>query len=231
MDTNTAPARQVEPVTIHGIEINPEDYRRFIIPFERYNKQLGRKVTTEYLTVEGKLALLRNLLVALGYKSTDYSVETLEIGVHGNTVFVAKRLRVPWGVYDSVSGADTSGSDIAAGNPYEVADTSALGRCIGHAGIDILGKIESADGMNKAGYASGAEGGSRTATTQQSTYATPISEEDAPPYNSPDGTHYVCEHPGCGKEIRDGKTMNAKQLAALSMRTARGIYCFNHRKR
>lgn len=133
-------------VEVLGVPVDVADYRPFI-------KTIG---DNPYLTVEGRLMLLRDVLAKLGHKPTDYSVDSTSLIDSRGLVLCVARVRTPWGEYTGTSATDPNATDrkkaIEAGNPYEVAETSAVGRALGFAGLDLAGKIESAAGMAKAGY-------------------------------------------------------------------------------
>lgn len=78
------------------------------------------------------------------------AVET-EVLQHSPVVVVKATVTTPKGSYTGISSANPSKS-IEKSNPYEVAETSAVGRALGFAGFGITEGIASADEMHKATY-------------------------------------------------------------------------------
>lgn len=84
------------------------------------------------------------------------SVET-EVVSH-NPVVVKAKISVKGKIFTGVSSVNLdSGKQIERQNPYEVAETSAVGRALGFAGYGLLEGIASADEMVKAQDAARAE--------------------------------------------------------------------------
>jgi len=219
-------------VTIHGHEIDHPGASHI-------SKQAGGK---EYLDVEGRLLMLREFLVVLGATSLDYEIhsEAFHTGVpHLVGVKASVILHFPHPItrewvtrqYDGTAQSDitrtlrrdgTGGPDIQAQSPVEVAQTSAVGRALGFAAIDIAGVIESSAGMNKAGALNNDGGGQQQASG--GSY-----RDDGPEPNGPGGT-YVCEV--CEADIppsSNGK-WTAKQAAFFSVRDTGRILCYQHKK-
>lgn len=66
-------------------------------------------------------------------------------------VLVKATVKTSKGIFMGHSAANSAKS-IEAANPYEVAETSAIGRALGFAGYGIVEGIASADEMDKGGY-------------------------------------------------------------------------------
>ena len=218
-------------VTVHGVEIDHPGANHVTI-------QRGGKA---YLDVEGRLKMLRSLLGQLGASTLDYEIfseafPTCAPHLAGMKVSVIVHFPHPiTGVwvrrqYDGIAQSNLTATQLTsdgrtlpavqATSPYEVAQTSAAGRGLGFAAIDLAGVIESAAGMAKAGVTSdeaatpSSSGGSRFV---------------APAPNAPDGAGYVCEV--CEEPIapsRDGK-YSAAQRAGYSLKDTGRILCFTHK--
>ena len=225
-----------ETVTVHGYDI-PHPGAKHI------STQAGGKA---YLDVEGRLKMLRSLLEKLGATSLDYEIISgeFETGV-GHLVGVKSSviLHFPHPVtgewvtrqYDGVSQSDITATQqrrngelvpaIQAGSPSEVAQTSAIGRALGLAAIDLAGVIESSAGMTKAG----ALNTDAPPAQQQASGGSRQYQDDGPEPNGPGGT-YVCEV--CEADIpasANGK-WTAKQVAFFSKRDTNQILCYQHKK-
>lgn len=106
-------------------------------------------------------------------------------------------------VYTGISSVDLNSTRmIEKQNPYEVAETSAVGRALGFAGYGLIESIASADEMVRA--TSGNNGSTRQAA--QKTVTAENSEENN-----------VCEVCGSPATERKGKTKGGKQY--------HGIFC------
>lgn len=92
----------------------------------------------DYMTVAGRLELAKEDLI---------SVET-EVLQHDPVVIKAK-ITTKKGTYTGISSANPAKS-IEKNNPYEVAETSAVGRALGFAGYGVIESIASADEMIKS---------------------------------------------------------------------------------
>lgn len=94
----------------------------------------------EYMTVAKR--------VELAHKDGVDAIET-EVLQHSPVVVLKAKVTVKGKTYTGVSSANPSKA-IEKSNPYEVAETSAVGRALGFAGYGIIEGIPSADEMYKA---------------------------------------------------------------------------------
>lgn len=94
----------------------------------------------EYMTVAKR--------VELAHKDGVDAIET-EVLQHSPVVVLRAKVTVKGKSYTGVSSANPSKA-IEKSNPYEVAETSAVGRALGFAGYGIIEGIASADEMYKA---------------------------------------------------------------------------------
>lgn len=97
----------------------------------------------DYLTVAGRLAIAHE-----GSKTLSITTEVLP-DTNGNVVIKATVV-TDKGTFTGISGANTSKA-IEKQSPYEVAETSAVGRALGFAGYGVTDGIATADEMVKAG--------------------------------------------------------------------------------
>lgn len=81
-------------------------------------------------------------------KGTDFSIITELLPVEGAVVFKAT-VRIGEQEFTGHSGANPSKA-IEKQSPYEVAETSAIGRALGFAGYGLLDSISTADEIEKA---------------------------------------------------------------------------------
>lgn len=95
----------------------------------------------QYMPVSGRVELAHADLKAL-------SITTEILPVEGMVVIKATVL-TPKGTFTGISAANPS-KMIEKLSPYEVAETSAIGRALGFAGYGIVDGIATADEMNKA---------------------------------------------------------------------------------
>lgn len=102
------------------------------------------------VTIHGKdyMTVARRLEIAHGNKTLD-SVET-EVLSH-NPVVIKAKVVIKGKVYTGISSVDPQTSKlIERQNPYEVAETSAVGRALGFAGYGLLESVASADEVVRA---------------------------------------------------------------------------------
>lgn len=220
-----------ETVTICGVEVEAPD-PKFV------NNISGRP----YLNVNGRLDLLRKVLVAKKFEVTDYSVLPAPAPiVPAHLVAASVILKLPWGEYVGHAASNLEATDrqkqTEVANPVEMAATSALGRALGFAGFDPYGQIESAEGMAKAGYNAGNgqqqqrpySGGGQPQASQPSGPIPPPNDVD-----ENDSPMYACQD--CGKEIagytnsKTGKTYSTESLIEMSIKDTGGIYCYTHKQ-
>jgi hypothetical protein len=99
----------------------------------------------EYMTVARRIELWHEDQKP----GTDYSVET-EVLNH-NPVVVRATVKFKGRTYTGISSVDlNSPKMIEKQNPYEVAETSAVGRALGFAGYGVIESIASADEVHRA---------------------------------------------------------------------------------
>lgn len=104
----------------------------------------------QYLTVAGRLQLMHEAV-------DEYKVET-EVLTHSPVVVKATVTILSDGkVVKTTTGisAANPAKSIEKMSPYEVAETSAVGRALGFAGYGLIDSVASADEMHKAGISSG----------------------------------------------------------------------------
>lgn len=95
----------------------------------------------DYITVAGRLQMAHEALKHLSI--------TTEVIPHPNQVIVRATVQTDKGTYTGISAANPT-KLIEKQNPYEVAETSAVGRALGFAGYGVDGSIASADEIQKA---------------------------------------------------------------------------------
>lgn len=95
----------------------------------------------DYMTVAGRLELARE-----AKQLTSVFTEVLQ---HSPMVVVKATVKISGEVFTGISAANISKS-IEKASPYEVAETSAVGRALGFAGFGATDSIASADEMTKA---------------------------------------------------------------------------------
>jgi hypothetical protein len=218
----------VETITVLGVEVAAPD---------RSNRRVVANIQgRDYLTVEGRLQLMKAVLVAKGHQAWDYEISTRVVTGTGTYAVVMARVKLPWGCYSGSSGADTtertrSGEQtIASGSPYEVAETSAVGRALGFAGFDPYGQIESAAGMRKApgmNQHAGSEDRPATSASSASPSQSQPGSNGNPAPNGPNGS-YVCE--ATGREITASSKYTAAQNAGFSWRATGFILSYDARR-
>ena len=93
----------------------------------------------EYITVAGRLKLAREDLV---------SIDT-EVVPNGGAVIIKATVVTKKGSFTGISAANPSKA-IEKASPYEVAETSAVGRALGFAGYGAVDGIATAEEMKKA---------------------------------------------------------------------------------
>lgn len=99
----------------------------------------------EYVPVADRLQEMRDA------KYEHIVIET-EVLQHEPTVVIKATITLDNNVYTGISAANVS-KQIEKMSPYEVAETSAVGRALGFAGFGAVESIASADEMVKANYA------------------------------------------------------------------------------
>ncbi len=103
----------------------------------------------EYMTVAKRVELFNGDQANKGKRSI-----TTEVIQHAPIVVVRALVVTPQGLFSGISSVDTTTATmlIEKQNPYEVAETSAVGRALGLAGYGVIESIASADEIHKAGY-------------------------------------------------------------------------------
>lgn len=102
----------------------------------------------DYMTVAGRVIEARKGTLYLNVNTEVLAHEPLV--VVKATVTVRRVADLPEETYTGISGANPS-KTIEKQSPYEVAETSAVGRALGFAGFGSVDSIASADEMKKAG--------------------------------------------------------------------------------
>lgn len=212
----------METITVLGVQVPAPD---------RSNRRVVANIQgRDYLTVEGRMQLMKDVLVAKGLQAWDYQISTRVVSNTGAYAVVSAKVILPWGTYSGTSGADTlerkgdGTHTIASGSPFEVAETSAVGRALGFAGFDPYGQIESAAGMRKAPGIAGSSGQPNAGDRTTQNAARP---SDVPEPNGPNGT-YVCE--ATGREITASSKYTAAQNAGFSWRATGFILSYDARR-
>lgn len=100
------------------------------------------------VNIHGKDYMTVAKRVELAHKDGLDSIQT-EVLQHGPPVVVKATIIVKGKTYTGISSANPLKS-IEKSNPYEVAETSAVGRALGFAGFGLIESIASADEMVKA---------------------------------------------------------------------------------
>lgn len=100
----------------------------------------------EYVTVAERVKAIHDDL-----KKEAFSITT-EVIPNGGAVVIKATVTTPKGTFTGISAANPLKS-IEKMSPYEVAETSAVGRALGFAGYGMVDSIASADEMVKAGAA------------------------------------------------------------------------------
>ncbi len=98
----------------------------------------------QYVTVAERVQMIHEDI-----KNKMFSITT-EVIQHDPAVVVKATVITPTGTYTGISAANPSKA-IEKMSPYEVAETSAVGRALGFAGYGSVDSIASADEMVKAG--------------------------------------------------------------------------------
>ena len=86
--------------------------------------------------------------IKLAHAELDTLSITTEV-LENNPVVIKATVTMPKGVFTGISAANPSKA-IEKMSPYEVAETSAVGRALAFAGFGVTESISSADEMNKA---------------------------------------------------------------------------------
>lgn len=107
------------------------------------------------VTIHGKEYMTVAKRVELAHGDGIEKIDT-EVLQHTPVVVVKATITVKKGVYTGISSANPNKA-IEKSNPYEVAETSAVGRALGFAGYGIIESIASADEMAKAGVTNSSE--------------------------------------------------------------------------
>lgn len=102
------------------------------------------------INLHGKQYVMVNERVEEAHKDQENISITSECISHDPVLFKATVVTKK-GTFNGWSAADPN-KTIEAKTPYEVAETSAVGRALGFAGYGIVESIASADEMNKGGY-------------------------------------------------------------------------------
>ena len=93
-----------------------------------------------YMTVAGRLEEAKKDLKSIN----------TEVIAHETMVIIKATVTTTKGIFTGISAANPS-KQIEKQSPYEVAETSAVGRALGFAGYGVIDGIASADEMNKSG--------------------------------------------------------------------------------
>lgn len=100
------------------------------------------------VNIHGKDYMTVAKRVELAHEDGLPEVQT-EVLQHDPVVVIKATVKTKKGTYTGISSANPAKS-IEKTNPYEVAETSAVGRALGFAGYGLIEGIASADEMNKA---------------------------------------------------------------------------------
>jgi hypothetical protein len=100
------------------------------------------------VNIHGKKYITVSERVEEAHKDLKELSITTEIIPNGGSVVVRATVTTPKGTYTGISAANPAKA-IEKQNPYEVAETSAVGRALGFAGYGIIEGIASADEMAK----------------------------------------------------------------------------------
>ena len=157
----------------------------------------------EYMTVARRVELAQENRALEG-------VET-EVLSH-NPVVVKAKVTLKGEVYTGISSVSLdSTKQIEKQNPYEVAETSAVGRALGFAGYGLIESIASADEMVRATYG---QRSTNVTKLPQKTETQTLSKTDA---HGADKNSVTCEVCGEAATERKGTTKGGKQY--------HGIFC------
>lgn len=159
----------------------------------------------DYMTVARRVELAQENRALEG-------VET-EVLNH-NPVVIKAKVTLNGEVYTGISSVSLdSTKQIEKQNPYEVAETSAVGRALGFAGYGLIESIASADEMVRATY--GQRNNSVTKLPQKEATQTKAEEVKAKP--ATETNTVTCEVCGEAATERKGTTKGGKQY--------HGIFC------
>ena len=100
------------------------------------------------IQIHGKLYTLVNERVLMAHEDLEQIDITTEV-LFTNPVVVKATVKTKKGIFNGISAANPA-KTIEKQSPYEVAETSAIGRALGFAGYGIIESIASADEMVKA---------------------------------------------------------------------------------
>lgn len=108
--------------------------------------------TPKTINIHGKeyIEVSERLRIVHAEKAGDISIIT-EIITH-DPVLIKASVKIGDTIFTGHSAADPK-KTIEAQNPYEVAETSAVGRALGFAGYGLVQGVATADEINKGGYA------------------------------------------------------------------------------
>lgn len=138
----------------------------------------------DYMTVAGRLELAR--------ESKKLMSVVTEVLQHNPMVVVKATVNIDGELFTGISAANTAKS-IEKSSPYEVAETSAVGRALGFAGFGATESIASADEMLKA---------------------TKTDDDEIPDPTDEFTPNGVC--PDCGNALVDTTTKNGKRMKKCS---------------
>lgn len=100
------------------------------------------------IQIHGKEYITVNERVQEAHDKTDFIELNTEVLLH-NPVVIKATVKTKTGAYTGISAANPA-KTIEKQSPYEVAETSAVGRALGFAGYGIVNSIASADEVKKA---------------------------------------------------------------------------------
>jgi len=128
--------------------------------------------------IHGKSYMTVAKRVELAHQDGIDVIET-EVLQHSPVVVVKATVKVKGKTYTGISSANPAKA-IEKSNPYEVAETSAVGRALGFANYGLIEAVASADEMIKS--------------TNENQNTTPVIEEDIPTPTDEEETKWCSEH-------------------------------------